>query len=247
MGIIRGSLLVFLALTVWANSYAQSFEGVLTYKVEFQITEMDFGGMTITKEQILEKMKSEGEFFEQMRITIKEGNYLKEVDSDLNQKIIYLSSENKTYTLDDSSEYVAIGNASKVMFMDLDVGKPTIELRENADTINGIVCSALIYTWGTGKEEYYFNSSTATIDPKLFASHKYEYLNEILQTTKSYPLKIVKSVSDFIKVTMTVTDILEESVDEHVFDLPEFTNPEKDVAEFMKAITGCDVMKIKVQ
>ena len=96
-----------------------------------------------------------------------------------------------------------------------------------------------------GDEYYFYHSETAGIDPKLFSDHNLEYLNQVLEITQAYPLEIVKTVTNFITVTMTMVSISEEAVDESIFDIPELIPAEKDYADMMQQMTGSDVMKIK--
>ena len=116
MKAIKNQILLALLLLTFSSSisFGQSFEGKLTYIVAFEIETQNFGGIEITKEQILEKTKADGEFFDTITITIKNGNYLKEDNALLNKKIIYKADENKVYTIEKDFEYVIISDANEI-------------------------------------------------------------------------------------------------------------------------------------
>ena len=83
------------------------------------------------------------------------------------------------------------------------------------------------------------------IDPKLFQNHNYEYLNEVLKVTNSYPMEIVKTMSDFITIRMTLVHVAQGNIDDAHFKLPVMKKAEKDYAEMMMRMMGAEVKKIK--
>jgi hypothetical protein len=240
--------ILFTALLIFclSISYGQSFEGTLTYKVEFDIKAQKIGNFEITEEQVIQKLKSDGEYFDQVIVTIKDGNYEKTDNSDVQKRIVYKADINKIYTFQKDFEYVVITDASKTNLMQLDLPEPSFELIDTTIEIYGHECSMLKLAWGkTGTELYYYDKEFLKIDPSLFENHNYEYLNEVLKLTNSYPLEIVKTLSGFITIRMTLVNASEKEIDDTQFELPEMTDADKDYAEMMKKMTGAEVKKIK--
>jgi hypothetical protein len=229
------TLLIFCFLI----SNGQSLEGVLTYKVEFDIKTQKIGNFEITKEQVVQKMKSDGEYFDEIIVTIKNGNYEKTDNSDLQKRIVYKVDENKIYTFQKDFEYVIITDASKTHHLNLDLPEPSIEKIDSIKLINGHECKLLKLDWGKmGSELYFYDKEFLPIDPSLFNNHKYEYFNEVLKLTNAYPAEIVKSLSDFITVRMTLINVSEKIIDDAHFNLPDMKEAEKDYADMMRKMTG---------
>ena len=227
-------------------AFGQSFEGKLTFKVEFDIKTQKIGGLQITKEQVIEKMKKDGEYFDAISITLKEGNYIKEDNSSSERRIIYKSDLNKIYTFQKDFEYVIITDANKYNSKNLELKEPEFEKIDSVKIINGNTCKLIRLSWGKLGEEYYFyNVEAARLDPGLFTKHNYEYFNRIVEMTNSYPLEIIKTLNNFISVKMTLVGIKEEKIDESLFEIPALEKAEKDYYEMMLQMTGSEVMKLK--
>jgi hypothetical protein len=240
------TLFTTLLIFCFTISYGQSFEGTLTYKVEFDIKTQKIGNFEITEEQVIQKMKSDGEYFDQVIVTIKEGNYEKTDNSNLQKRIVYKADVNKVYTFQKDLEYVVITDASKTNLMKLDLPEPSFEKIDTTKVIYGHKCSMLKLDWDKiGTELYYYDKEHLKIDPNLFKNHNYEYLNEVIKLTNSYPMEIVKTLSDFITIRMTLVNVSEKEIDNYHFNLPEMTEAEKDYAEMMRKMTGAEVKKIK--
>lgn len=210
---------IFATLT-YSLMFGQSFEGKLTYSVDFEIKDQKFGDFKITKEQVIEKMKNDGEYFDTLTVTLKGGNYIKKDNSKTENLIIYKSSVNKIYSFQKDSEYESITDANKYNALNIDFKKPKAEKIDSLKSVNGINCKLVKLSWDNiGKEYYFFNSKTAKLDPKLFEKHNYEYFNTVVKSTNSYPLEIIKIVNNFITIKMTLTSISEENVNDELFDI----------------------------
>lgn len=239
-------LVVLFVFSCNVNSFGQSFEGELTYKIEFDIETQKFGEIEITEEIMIEEMKKDGEFFDTITITLKGGDYIKEDNSRMKKRIIYKSDVNKIYTFQKDFEYVIITDGNKYNSLDLGTDAPKIEVIDSTKNIYDTECKLVKLSWGSlGDELYYFNSNFLEINPELFVNHNYEYLNAILKHSNSYPLEIIKSLSNFITVKMTLVNVSEGKVDASLFDVPKLKKAEKDYGELMLKITGSEVMKVK--
>ncbi|WP_299899750.1 hypothetical protein [uncultured Aquimarina sp.] len=242
---VKKTLVGMLSLLICSLSFGQSFEGELTYKVEFDIKSQKIGSYEITKEQVIEKMKNDGEFYDTIKILIKNGNYIKKLNTRSEQKAIYKSDLNKIYSFQKDFDHVTITNANKFNSMNIDFKERKIQKIDSTKIINGISCKLIKLSWGKLAEEYYFyNTKTVKLNPQLFKKHNFEYLNEIIELSNSYPLEIIKTLNNSIKIKMTLIDISKELIDDKLFKLPEFEKAEKDYAEMMLEM-GFEVMKIK--
>ncbi len=244
---MKNTLLIIYSLLAFSVSFGQSFEGKLTYKVEFEVKTKKIGKLEITKEQVIEKMKKDGDYFDSLTVTIKNGNYLKEDNSSTKKRIIYKSDVNKIYTFQkDFDHHVVITDAKKHYGMNLNLKEPKIEQIDSLKVINGNNCKLVKVKWDIIGEEYYFyNAEIAKLDLEQLKKHNYEYFNTIIGLTKAYPLEIVKKVGDFMTIRMTLINISEVKIEDSAFALPKFEKAEKEYAEMMLKITGSEVMKIK--
>ncbi|MGB3466197.1 MAG: hypothetical protein WBA74_13045 [Cyclobacteriaceae bacterium] len=240
---MKGSLLIsLLFITLALESRTQSFEGTITYSVEFELK----GEFIHLRDQIFEKLRNEGGYYDTIKVYIKEGKY-KKVDNNLHQKsVIYLPEQNKIYSLEKGSEFVSIFDANNTTSIKLNLPEPVLVNVDSVKFINGIPCNILKLSWGNlGEEWYFFNRETAVVDPDLYAGHNYEYLNKILKSTESYPLEIVKSMNNVISIRMTLVSIEESELPEDIFGIPDLKKANKKMTKMIDDITGTQVMKIK--
>jgi hypothetical protein len=243
---MKSLLIAIFTIFAWTFTFAQSFEGKLTYKVEFDMKVKKIGKIEITKEQVLDKMKKEGEYFDTLVITLKNGNYKKEDNSNSRKKIVYKSDVNKIYTFQKDFDHVVITDAKKKYALNLKLPEPTFEKTDSLKVVNGYNCKLVKLSWDKLGEEYYFyNSEVVKLDAQLFKNHNNEYFNNIIEISNSYPIEIIKTVMNFITIKMTLIKISEEKILDDEFKLPKFEKAEKDYAEMMLKITGSEVMKIR--
>ncbi len=240
---MKKSLLISLILLALAlDGRTQSFEGTITYSVEFELK----GEFVNLRDQIFEKLRNEGGYYDTIRVHIKQGRY-KKVDNSLNQKsVIYLPDENKIYSLERGSNYVSIIDASRIGSINLNVPEPDLLIVDSIKFVNGIPCDILKLSWGKlGEEWYFFNRETAVIRPDLYASHNYEYLNQVLNAAGSYPLEILKSMNNFMSIRMSLISVEEGRLPEGLFIIPELKKANKKMSKMVNELTGAQVMEIK--
>jgi len=229
-------------------STGQSFEGKLTYKVDFEINEERLGEMGVTKEMIVDKMKKEGEYYDKIIYRFKEGNYVKEDNSSNKKRFVYKSLENKIYLFEDESEYVTIMKGENPSLINQKSESSSIRVHQidSIKIIKNDTCKLVKLTWGNLSEEYHwYNPSKIIIDYNLFQRHNYEYLNKILEITKAFPFEITKSVGKFMTITMTVDEIEELDVEENIFAIPELKKSKRKGDKYFERVTGNIIMKIK--
>jgi hypothetical protein len=235
-------ILIFSIFTTF--SFGQSFEGKLTYKAEFSFNmDSSFG---LSEKDMIEHMKKSGEYYDTIVVNIKNGNYEKLVNSINSKRIVYKSDINKIYTFDKGFEYVLIVNAKNYKSSKMEFERPEIIKNDSVVKIMGKDCQSITLDWnGIGKETYYYNDSFLKIDSELFKSHNYEYLNEILNITNSYPTQINKSLNKLIGIRMILVDVSKEEISDSAFEIPKLKPAEKEYAEIIMETTGNEVMRIK--
>ncbi|MBL4624002.1 MAG: hypothetical protein JKY42_02500 [Flavobacteriales bacterium] len=217
---MKRALFGLFAVLICSLTSAQYFEGKLTYKVEFDIKQMTIGEMVITREDIIEKMTKNGEYFDTVTVTLKGGNYIKEDNSSLEKRLIYKSDVNKIFVFQKDSEHEFIIDANKYDAYNSGFNGVTVEMIDSTKTIGDINCSLLKLSCGKSGESYYFyNSEIAKLDPKLFKDHNYEYFNTVVGKTNSYPLEVVEIVNNFASTKMTLVSISEEKVSDDLFNI----------------------------
>jgi len=234
-------LLILLTLFFTTFSSGQSFEGKLTYKVEFNIKMKG-----ISEKDMIEHMKKSGEYYDTIVINIKNGNYEKLLNSINSKRIVYKKDTNKIYTFDKGFEYVLIADAKNYSSTKMEFEKPKIIQNDSITTIMDKKCKSVTLDWnGLGKETYFYNQEFLKIDPEFFKSHNYEYLNEILTLTKSYPTQINKSLNKMLEIKMILVNYSKENISDLVFEIPKLKPAEKEYSDMIMETTGNEVMRIK--
>jgi len=198
------------------------------------------------RDQIFEKLRNEGGYYDTIKVHIKQGKY-KKVDNSINQKsIIYLPDLNKIYSLEEGSEFVSIIDASKVAGLNLNLPEPNLLNVDSTKAVNGIPCDILKLSWGNlGEEWYFYNKGTAVVNPELFENHTYEYLNQVLSATGSYPLEVVKSMDNVMSIRMSLILVEEGELPDDLFRIPELKKANKKMSKMVNELTGAQLMEIK--
>lgn len=233
------SLIVFIEIL---DGRTQSFEGTITYSVEFEMR----GEFVNLRDQIFEKLRDKGGYYDTIRVHIKQDRY-KKVYNSINQKsVIYLPDLNKIYSLEELSKFVSIIDASKVASINLNFPEPNLLNVDSIKFVKGIPCNTLKLSWeNLGDEWYFYNKETAVIDPELYENHNHEYLNQVLRATGSYPLEMVKSMDNVISIRMSLISVEEGEVSDDLFKIPELKKANKKMSKMVNEMTGGQVMEIK--
>lgn len=236
-------IFLFFLIIVGETLNGQSFEGVLTYKVTFEIKSTTFNDQM--KEAVINKMKEEGEYYDSLIITIKGGNYIKEDNSGAKKKIIYKQQENQLFSFTGSSEFVTIVDAKKRTLLQNEYLDPKVKKSKVSETILGKKLKSITLAWkDLGEEVYYYNSEFLTLNPYFFQNHNYEFLNTVLSTTESYPVQVIKSVNNFITIKMTLISYKENSLDDALFKIPKLEKVDTEYAKSVYEVSGNQIMKI---
>ncbi|WP_299765566.1 hypothetical protein [uncultured Dokdonia sp.] len=237
-------IVTLLLCVITTTIYAQSFEGTLTYKIEYEIkTDTSF---PVSKEQLLETLKKSEDYFDTLVVHIKNGNYEKVINSEEKKRIVYTSNQQKIHTIDDGVDYVLIQDAKKYAATKIEFEKPTFTKNDTITMIAGKECTSIVLDWdGTAQETYFYNNTFLNIDPELFKDHQFEYFYDILKHTNSYPTQINKSLNGLMEIRMILVDHVAEEIPDLSFAIPPLEPAEKEFTEIIKGTTGQDVMRIK--
>lgn len=236
--------LVIALLIVTATGRAQSFEGELTYKVSFN-PGPNLVKMGVSKEMIIDKMKSDGEYYDTVRMIIKDGNYVRKINSSLGKWMIYRSDENKIYRFEEKSSFVTVADASTDKSRVLSIPEPEVIKLDTVKEIMGIECQAIALSWdGLGQEIYFYSPDIAPLPPSAFANHKAENLNTVLAATQAYPTEITRILNGVMEVTMTLVNYEASSVEEDTFSIPSLKKVKGKDAKLVEEMTGEIMMKI---
>ncbi|MCS3794744.1 hypothetical protein [Niastella sp. OAS944] len=196
------ALLFLLTILCMATSFAQTFEGKITYKNKYK-SKMP----NVTDAQLTSMMGGKYEYY------IKNGNYKSTTNGLMLQWQLYVNKENKLYNKMASTETLT--------WYDGAVNKDSIlklELNEGVTEILGYKCDELIFTCVSGVQKYYFSKKIA-VDPKLFANHKFMNWYEYISRSNALPLKAIVDNAQFTWESIA-SDVQEVKLEESFFALP---------------------------
>ena len=196
------TLLFLLAIFCMATSFAQTFEGKITYKNKYK-SKMP----NVTDAQLTSMMGGKYEYY------IKNGNYKSTTNGLMLQWQLYVNKDNKLYNKMASTETLT--------WYDGAVNKDSIlkvDLNEGVTEILGYKCDELIFTCVSGVQKYYFSKKIAA-DAKLFANHKFMNWYEYISRSNALPLKAIVDNTQFTWESIA-SDVQEVKLEESFFALP---------------------------
>ncbi len=233
-------LLLVIVVTIKLSGFSQSFEGTLTYKVTFEFSQKISQEI---KDKTFEHLQNNGEYYDTLFITIKHADYLKIDNAPNGKKTIYNAAQNKLYFFTKGSKIVMTTSADLPYPPHINLPDPKIEYGNSTIQIGAYECNYISLAWeGTGKEIYYYNPSIASINPELFKDHDYEYLSLILEKTKAYPIKMVKSLNNFMTISMELVSIDDSKIENDFSRVPRLKKVSKKQVNAMGYFTNYDVM-----
>jgi hypothetical protein len=196
------TLLFLLAFVYTITSFAQNFEGKITYKNKYK-SKMP----NVTDAQLTSMMGGKYEYF------IKNGDYKSTTNGLMLQWQLYVNKDNKLYNKMASTETLT--------WYDGAVNKDSIlkvELHEGVTEILGYKCDELIFTCVSGIQKYYFSKKIA-VDPKLYAHHKFMNWYEYISRSNALPLKAIVDNAQFTWESVA-SEVQEVKLEESFFALP---------------------------
>jgi hypothetical protein len=200
---------LLLLLTVSTLTFAQNFEGKITYQNSYKSKIQG-----VTDEQFTSMMGTTQEYW------IKRGNYKSTLNGSVVAWVLYVNKDNKLYSKMGNSEIVYWNDGSQ------NTNEITkAEINKEVLTILGYKCDELILTGKNGVEKYYFNSSLK-IDASLFKNHKYGNWSEYTSRSNAVPLKMIIETPQF-SMESTATEVKPVALEEQFFQLPPNTQTQK--------------------
>ena len=188
------------------NLFSQPFEGIITFKNTYKSKIK-----SMNSDQLNTLMGTKQDYY------IKNSNYASLLNGAFIKKQIYLSSENRGYTI--------TGQTDTAYWEDYKVNKDsmlTYQILLDKDTVLGIPCNLLIIQTKSSKAYYYYNSNNLVIEPSKFKNHNYGNWYNVISITKCIPLKTIYENEQFQMVSIA-TKIEELAVDDAIFNLPDKT------------------------
>jgi len=195
-------IVFFLMVLIAGTSFGQSFEGKIVYKNTYKSKIPN-----VTDEQITTMMGSKQEYF------IKNGDYKSILNGSYIQWQLYLNKENKLYNKTSDTEVITTVDASTITDEVL-----KSEINKGVTEILGYKCDELILTCKNSVQKYYFNAKLS-VDPKLFANHKYGNWYDFLCKSNALPLKWIID-SKQLTMECVATEVKQIKLDNTVFQLP---------------------------
>lgn len=197
----KNNLLPLLLIFISLCSKAQTFEGKIVYRNNYQSKLAN-----LKSEQLNAMMGTKQDYY------IKGSSYKSLFNGAFTKMQIYKGSENKSYTL--------TGKNDTLYFEDYSTNKDEAikyELQKNKDTVMGIPCDLLIVETKKSKTYFYYNNQY-NINPELFKQHTYGNWYYSISKTKALPLKTVYETEQFI-LTSTVIEIKNQKLESNFFEI----------------------------
>lgn len=222
--------------------FAQSFEGKLTYIVDFEVSEK-MAKMGLSKQMLRDKMKEDGSWSDTIKVFYKQGNYYTLLKTKPKTWNIYKADVNKIYSMQDgdASDICSVTNASIDLESTITGKMPIISKVDTTVNVNGTPCSLVLVKWKSGTYRYYYNTTKLNVNPDLFSKHVYDGWAEFLKISNALPMKIEKSVGGMMTVTMALSSFKAEAVDEALFLIPKLA-PDSDLN--MIKLANVEMMRI---
>tara|TARA_R110002167_G_C12524413_1_gene638508 strand:- start:121 stop:810 length:690 start_codon:yes stop_codon:yes gene_type:complete len=183
------------------NSENTYFEGRIIYDLSY-----------LPKTSNIKKDQADIFFGNKQTYTIKDNMYKNEMNGTLKMSQHYLGND----TL-----FISTAKTQDLLWVDTTYINDkiiSIEITENVEVINGILCDLLTINSNNGYFKYYYNSSYK-INPENYVNHKVGFWNVCVDQTKSIMLKSILDTKDE-HIELNAIDIQEMVIEESEFELP---------------------------
>lgn len=203
---------IFLLLSILLFSitaFGQTFEGKILYANSYKSK-----NAKITDQQWTNMLGSTQEYM------IKGGDYKSITNGTFVQWQLYSNKDNKLY--------IKMANSETLLWNDGSIQGDEIlnvEVNKKVTEILGYKCDEIILTCKSGVQKYYFNSKLS-VDPKLFANHKFGNWFDYLSKSNALPLKSIIDTAQFTMESIA-TEIKPMKLDPKIFELPLGAKTEK--------------------
>lgn len=208
-------LLVIASLLVTQLSFAQSYEGSITYKMEMlnpmpeQMTDSMWTAM------LKEKFGEKGHIVQ--KYYYKGATYMSEVDAGVEQGFqLYSPEEGLLYNWQK-------GEDEAITFDTKQNDEKLKKIIENNGTLEilGITCQSITLKTSFSEITLWYNPEYFPMDASLYKGHVYGFYEQSLEKMKCLPLKI-EMKSGFTHTIQTMTSFEEGIVEAEKFVIPTF-------------------------
>lgn len=197
------------------TTYAQNFEGTITYKVEAYNPMPDMVTEEQWQELIKEQFGQRGYMIQ--KYSYKQDKYLSSIDAGMHHGFqAYNPKDKLLYSWQANSDTATTVNSKK--YLDEFV---SITPKDTVATIMNISCQAIIVKSKMGSMTVYYNSDYLKMDANLYKGHLYGHWEQILKHTGCLPLK-VETQGFMTKIVQTATEFKQESISDDRFTIPKF-------------------------
>jgi hypothetical protein len=217
-------IVLFSFLLLVTVSYSQSFEGVLTYKMDFELSEK-MKKMGMTKEMLMQKMKADGSLSDSIKVAYKGGDYRTMFAP--KKWSIYKAETNKIYTFDEAEdpEICVVTDAAIDLESEYTGKMPEIEKLKTTADINGVTCEIVMVKWKSGAYQYIYNAADLKVNPDLFSKHIYDGWAGFLKISKALPVRIIKDAGG-MSITLDLVKKETKKIDNAMLTIPKLAADE---------------------
>lgn len=197
-------LITVLSLKTFSqNQNMESFEGIIIYENNFQ-SKID----SISDEHF------ENAYGKQTKYIIaKNGDYINLYKGSYITIQLFKKIEDRVYTL--------LNNRDTIFYNMVTEKRGSISKLKtirNSEEVLGKSCNELSFVTENSKYHYFYNDEYF-IDSNLYSNHYLGSWDEIVKTTKSFPMKVILENKHFI-MTSTAVSIKKGAVNKKLFTLP---------------------------
>jgi hypothetical protein len=200
---MKQKLITLLVISTIKISFAQNFEGRVTYKNIFE-SKLE----NVTAQKFSEMIGSKQDYF------IKNGNYLSVTNGQLSSVMLYNNINNIVYSKSSFSDTIACLDAF------LEANKiVSSEITNTEEKVLGLKCKKLLMISSNGTTYTYYFNNKYKIDSKYFTKHNFNHWYLYLIKTGSLPLKTIIENKQF-KMTTIATEVNAIKLEDSKFALP---------------------------
>jgi len=213
---LKKQLLFWSTFLLWTTCLiGQSFEGIITYKMEAQNPNPEMIPDSVFQQGLKETSGERGYMVQ--TYYYKGENYMSEIDAGTQKGFqLYNPGDGLLYSWQEGTDEAITVDSKK--FMDELV---EITASEETEVILGFTCNRLDIKSKFGETSVWFVAEEFIMDPAPFKDHLYGHWGPILQKTGAIPLKIEMKgfMGHFIQ---TAIEHEATTIDNSRFALPEF-------------------------